>query len=86
MTSVQHDTVLVSKSVISMSCEHNSHCSNVFGLICGKTLMYFFVQSEEDVDNESGEEVVSDAGLEVVGQALKSLSMPAVSICTPLAI
>jgi hypothetical protein len=45
-----------------------------------------FLQSEEDVDNESGEEVVSDAGLEVVGQALKSLSMPAVSICTPLAV
>lgn len=40
----------------------------------------FISLQEEDVDNESGEEVVPDAGLEIVGQAFKSLSMPAVSI------
>jgi hypothetical protein len=39
-----------------------------------------FILQKEDVDNESGEEVVPDVGLEIVGQALKSLSMPAVSV------
>ena len=44
----------------------------------------YFLQSEEEEedeaagDNDSGEEYVQDGGLEVIGQALKSLSIPTV--------